>query len=165
MHRPAHHVRKVLTPLPPGQRANNALQGRTRVRLDRRHAHSVLSDHHRHQVHRRAHPVLSDHHRRQVHRPAHLVRKVLTPPRLEVLAINVINDIIRTRLEQLNAQSVCPQDQKRGGPKGQRAEPVNRGDILVKLLTSAIPAHWVCTAPCLERWLARDVHPGRLTRN
>ena len=96
-------------------------------------------------------PVLSDHHRCQVHRPAHPVRKVLTPPRLGVSAKDVINVTIRTRLEQLNAQSVCPQDQKRVGLKGQRVEPVNRGAIIVELLISAIPAEWGRTAACLER--------------
>ena len=93
------------------------------------------------------------------------MQEVPTPPRLEVLAIDVINVTIRTRLEQLNAQSVCPKGQKRYGPKGQRVEPVNRGDILVQCSTSAIPAHLVSTAACLERWLARHVHPERLIRN
>ena len=71
-------------------------------------------------------PVLSDHHRHQAHRPAHPVRKVLTPPRLEVLAVDVIKVTIRTRLEQLHAQHVCPQDQNQFGLKGRRAEPVER---------------------------------------
>ena len=74
-------------------------------------------------------PVLSDHHRHQAHRPAHPVREVITPPRLEVFAIDVIKVTIRTRLEQLHAHSVCPQDQYQLGRKGHRAEPVKR-DII-----------------------------------
>ena len=56
-------MRKVLTPLPPGQRASHAPQGHTQVRLDRLGVQSVVEDLHRHQA----------------HRPVHHVRKALTP--------------------------------------------------------------------------------------
>ena len=79
-------------------------------------------------MHRRA-PVLSDQKHFQVHLPAHPVREVITPPRLEVFATDVIKVTIRTRLEQLHAHGVCPQDQYQLGRKGRRAEPVNRGLI------------------------------------
>ena len=53
-HRRAHHVRKVLTPLLQDQRANHALQGRTRVRPDRPSVRLVLEELRQHLDHRPA---------------------------------------------------------------------------------------------------------------
>ena len=53
VHRHAHPVRKVLTPLRPAHVANHAQQGRT-VRLDQRSAQLVLEDHRQRLGHRRA---------------------------------------------------------------------------------------------------------------
>jgi hypothetical protein len=57
VHRRAHPVRKVLTPLLPDQCAHHAQLGRTRVLLDQRSAQLVVKDRYQHLAHRHAHHV------------------------------------------------------------------------------------------------------------
>jgi hypothetical protein len=62
VHRPAHHVKQVLTPLQLDLRVRSALLGHMLVRLDHLSAQNVLLDRHQQLVHRRA---MSAHHAKQ----------------------------------------------------------------------------------------------------